>query len=61
MMLLEFVTGTLILIILTYIVELARGFGDDAREPKRLRSRIPLIGHVLGLLHHGPAYYNLTR
>ena len=32
----------------------------DAKEPPRIRPKIPVIGHVIGLLHHGTAYYSKT-
>ncbi len=32
----------------------------DAQEPPLIRPKIPLIGHVIGLLHHGTAYYSKT-
>ncbi|KAI0449782.1 cytochrome P450 [Xylaria acuta] len=59
-MLLKLITGLLMVIILAYIVEFTRSCGDDLREPRRLRPRVPLIGHILGLLRHGPSYYTLT-
>ena len=33
----------------------------DSREPPVLRSSIPYIGHILGLLRHGTRYYEQTR
>ena len=33
----------------------------DSREPPVLRSSIPYIGHIIGLLRHGTRYYEQTR
>ncbi|ETS82599.1 hypothetical protein PFICI_04475 [Pestalotiopsis fici W106-1] len=59
-MLREIVYGLLGLLLLLYGADLALGLGDDAREPPRLRARIPLIGHLLGLIQHGVSYYSKT-
>ena len=32
----------------------------DSKEPPLIPSKIPVIGHVIGLLHHGTAYYSKT-
>ncbi|KAI1349205.1 cytochrome P450 [Xylaria sp. FL0043] len=60
-MLFKLIIGPLVVVFLAYVAELARSYGDDPREPRRLRPRVPLIGHILGLLRHGPAYYTLTN
>ncbi|KAL4911366.1 hypothetical protein BDW74DRAFT_184739 [Aspergillus multicolor] len=31
----------------------------DPREPPKIHARIPLIGHILGLLQHGMGYFSL--
>ena len=33
----------------------------DPREPPLVTSRIPFIGHILGLLRYGTRYYQMTR
>ena len=33
----------------------------DPREPPLVTSRVPFIGHILGLLRHGTRYYQMTR
>ena len=33
---------------------------DDA-EPLLVRARVPVIGHLLGLLRHGVFYYRMLR
>ena len=32
----------------------------DPQEPPLVKSRLPLIGHVLGLIRHGPKYFQTT-
>lgn len=32
----------------------------DPKEPPLIPSRIPFIGHVIGLLRHGSGYYSET-
>lgn len=46
---------------LAYVLDYALGLRYDAREPPRLPSRIPLIGHLLGIVYYGTVYYNQTR
>lgn len=29
----------------------------DAREPPVMRPRIPVIGHLIGMIQHGPHYF----
>ncbi|KAK8015477.1 hypothetical protein PG990_008773 [Apiospora arundinis] len=45
---------------LAYVLDYALGLRYDAREPPRLPSRIPLIGHLLGIVYYGTVYYNQT-
>ncbi|CAI6296420.1 unnamed protein product [Periconia digitata] len=33
----------------------------DAREPPVIQPRIPIIGHLIGLLRNGPLYFNQVR
>ncbi|KAF5007502.1 hypothetical protein FDECE_6174 [Fusarium decemcellulare] len=48
------------LVLLAYAVEWALSLFDDAREPRRLQSKVPLVGHLLGMIQHGAAYYGMT-
>ncbi|KAH6653320.1 cytochrome P450 [Truncatella angustata] len=59
-MLYELIYALVGLLGLAYVVEHALGLRDDAREPRRVSSRIPLIGHVLGIVKYGTVYYNET-
>lgn len=52
------VTG---LVVLAYMVDFIFSVCDDPREPPRLRPKIPVIGHVIGLMRHGPSYSKITR
>ncbi|CAJ2510213.1 Uu.00g061130.m01.CDS01 [Anthostomella pinea] len=49
------------LVALAYAADFAFGLRDDPREPRRVRPRIPFIGHVLGIVRYGSAYYSQTR
>lgn len=42
---------------------LARYFeaAHDPREPPLVRSKLPLVGHVIGMLRRGPKYFQQTR
>ncbi|PNS15642.1 hypothetical protein CAC42_4094 [Sphaceloma murrayae] len=33
---------------------------DDEREPPRVSPKIPIIGHLLGIVQHGANYYSMT-
>lgn len=59
-MLRELLYGISGLILLAYAADLYYNAGDDPKEPTRIRSRVPLIGHVLGLMSQGPTYYRKT-
>lgn len=52
------VYGLLALIVLAYGIERMLIARDDPREPPRLHSKIPLIGHLVGFVIHGPGYYH---
>jgi hypothetical protein len=47
-MLHELVYGLLGLVFLAYLAEYLLSLKDDSREPPRLHSKVPLIGHLLG-------------
>ena len=49
------------LVLLAYTVEYLLGLTDDVQEPPRLRSNIPLIGHILGIIRNGPSYHSQLR
>lgn len=49
------------LVFLAYAVDLFLSIKDDPLEPRRIRPKVPLIGHILGLMQHGPTYYNHMR
>lgn len=57
----ELVCGVVGLALLAYVGEYLFSLGDDPKEPPRLRSRVPLIGHVLGFLRSGPSYHTELR
>lgn len=60
-MLYELTFSFLGLLGLAYALEFVLSLKDDSREPRRLSPRIPLIGHVYGIVKYGTVYYNETR
>ncbi|KAH7130988.1 cytochrome P450 [Dactylonectria macrodidyma] len=48
------------LVLLAYAAEWALTLFDDPREPQRIQPHIPLIGHLLGMIQKGMAYYGDT-
>ncbi|KAI9903489.1 hypothetical protein N3K66_000018 [Trichothecium roseum] len=59
-MLYEICVGVIGVLALLYGVDFIIAHADDPREPPRLSSAVPLVGHLLGVLRHGPAYYTQT-
>lgn len=60
-MLLEVITGLVVLIILAYAAENVLSHADDPLEPRRLPPKVPLIGHIIGLIQSGPSYHSTLR
>ncbi|KAI0124113.1 cytochrome P450 [Xylariales sp. AK1849] len=58
-MLREMLLSLVGVIILAYSVELLFVFLDDPREPRRVSSTVPIIGHFLGFMYHGFDYYDI--
>ncbi|OAA53194.1 Cytochrome P450 [Cordyceps fumosorosea ARSEF 2679] len=48
-------------VVLVYSFEYLIGCRDDEREPRRLRARTPLVGHLLGIIAHGPSYHSKLK
>ncbi|KAF4943229.1 hypothetical protein FSARC_14980, partial [Fusarium sarcochroum] len=48
------------LILLAYGSEWVLSLFDDPREPKRLQSKIPLFGHLLGMIQYSSGYHGIT-
>lgn len=57
----ELAYGIAGLVLLAYAIDFLFGLGDDPQEPPRIRPKVPLIGHVLGVMRAGPTYYSQTR
>ncbi len=57
-MLREVAYSLLGLVIFALALEWAWALFDAPGEPVRLRSKIPVVGHLLGILKHGTTYYN---
>jgi hypothetical protein len=57
-MLREIAYGVLGLVVAAYSIDFGLALFDDPREPQRIRSSIPLLGHLLGLSTDGIAYFN---
>ena len=48
-------------VILAYGIDYLFSRFDDPQEPRRVTPRLPVIGHMLGILRYGFNYYNITR
>ena len=35
--------------------------GRDAAEPPFVRARVPVVGHLMGLMRYGVSYYRMLR
>lgn len=57
----ELAYGLVGLVSLVYAAEYLFSLRDDPREPPRLQSKVPLIGHVLGFMNNGPSYHSHLR
>ncbi len=57
----ELAYGIAGLVLLAYTVDFLFSLGDDPREPPRIRPKVPLVGHLLGIMGSGPVYYSQTR
>ena len=60
-MLLLLVYAATALTVLAYAIEHLFVLRDHKAEPQRLQSKVPLIGHILGLVRHGPFYLSELR
>ncbi|KAF4445606.1 hypothetical protein F53441_10670 [Fusarium austroafricanum] len=47
-------------VLLAYGAEWILTLFDDPREPKRLHSKIPLFGHLLGMFKYSSSYHGIT-
>ena len=56
-----FAYGVLGVVLFAYAAEYLFSIRDDPREPVRLRPKVPLIGHILGLINSGPSYHSQLR
>ncbi|KAI9036078.1 cytochrome P450 [Aspergillus affinis] len=53
--------GLLGVVLIAYAAERLFSITDDCREPVRLRPKVPLIGHILGIITSGPSYHSQLR
>lgn len=60
-MLREVAYSLLGLVVLAYGLEWALSLFDDPREPPRVHAKVPLIGHLIGMIQYGVSYYGKTR
>ena len=49
------------LVLFCFGLEYFYSFTDDPREPPRLRSKFPLLGHPIGLARNYRHYYTIAR
>ncbi|KAF4331610.1 hypothetical protein FBEOM_14635 [Fusarium beomiforme] len=47
-------------VLLAYAAEWILSLFDDPREPKRLQSKIPLFGHLWGMMKYSSGYHGIT-
>ncbi|KAI6749636.1 hypothetical protein HG530_015050 [Fusarium avenaceum] len=59
-MLREILYGIAGFVLLAYGSEWIMSLFDDPREPKRLQSKIPLFGHLLGMMKYSSGYHGIT-
>ncbi|KAH7123176.1 cytochrome P450 [Dactylonectria macrodidyma] len=59
-MLREIAYALLGVVVLAYALEWSLSLFDDPREPPRIVSCVPLIGHLLGMVRYGVSYFNTT-
>lgn len=59
-MLRELIYSSIGLVLLAYALDYTIGFANDAREPKRVEPKVPLIGHLLGMVKYGGSYFTHT-
>jgi hypothetical protein len=60
-MLREAAYGVLALAGLIYSLDWLLSLLDDPKEPPRVNSKIPLIGHLIGMARNGNSYFSQTR
>lgn len=60
-MLREILYGAAGLVLFAYTLEWLFSMSDDPREPKRLQSKIPLFGHLIGMMKYSSGYHGITR
>ncbi|KAH8196588.1 hypothetical protein TruAng_009246 [Truncatella angustata] len=46
------------LVLALYAADFLISFTYDAREPQKIPSRIPLVGHLIGIIGNGTSYYS---
>ena len=56
----EILYGLLGLVFISYGAEWYFINKDDPREPPTVRSTIPFIGHLVGIIRHGSSYWTMT-
>lgn len=49
------------LVVLAYVLEYLFVLRDHKDEPRRLKSKVALIGHILGLIRSGPSCHSDLR
>lgn len=60
-MLREILYGVAGFVLFAYTLEWLFSLFDDPREPKRLQPKIPLLGHLLGMIKYSSGYHGITR
>lgn len=48
------------LVLFLHVAERILSLWDDPREPPRVWSRVPFVGHAIGLTRFGPEYFRFV-
>lgn len=57
----EIIYATVAFILVAYVADFLLSLGDDPREPPRLHSKFPLLGHAFGFITRNRAYLTDAR
>jgi hypothetical protein len=53
--------GLGILVVIFYLIRKITTINIDQQEPPLLKPRLPLIGHIIGLMKHEATYFSILR
>ena len=53
--------GLAVLVVIYYLVRKSTTVDLAQLEPRLLKPRVPLIGHIIGLMKHEATYFSILR